>query len=169
MTVIIAVILLTFLASDITAFGHVNVSQNRALVSPEDLSVNFLTENALKLSFGLMQSGKSKLKPFKEIDDLVRPMLYQVQITEEGKKTKKDIPLIDCSSDETYRDLEEKSTLLCADFEENEGESEPEIGVVKGIPGHADSSYLVFSLVTASSATLDREFFEEHRVVAFAS
>ena len=45
----------------------------------------------------------------------------------------------------------------------------PEIDKVKGIPGHSDSSYLVFSLITVSSASLEREFFEDHRVVAFAS
>lgn len=112
------------------------------------------------------------MKPFSEVGDLVRPLLYQVDINEGGTSTYRDIPLRDCPSDDTYTDLRAKSTLLCADFEQadaDEGDSELDLGVIRGAPGHLDSSYLIFTLVTVTKAALEREFFEEHRVVAFAS
>ena len=51
---VIAVVLITFVTSDIAKGGDLKVSQGRELVPLKDLSVDLLAENAFKLSFGLM-------------------------------------------------------------------------------------------------------------------
>ena len=144
----------------------------------ESYGYNPFTENALGLGFGIQKSLQDPIQSFIDYADILYPVMYHVHVKGANLDTVTEIPMRTCR----FSQNDPRNGQICPDFAAIGNpaanaevveivDTNVDVGLLKGSPGEANSSYLVFGVRLTQDDTLnqsDREVLSSLRLVAFA-